>query len=591
MIMQDKHHDGVLVKQTLRVYFDASKKHRFTLALCFLTPVGVLLTSIIAPYISSHILATLAKGQQQSIKQFVLLAIVLLFGVLANRIGMTRLMLLQAETMADLHDLVFVRLHKRGARYYSNTISGKVISDAIDFVSSYSNLMNSLFITGLGFFVTIFFGLLIVWITSWQIGIFLTLFVSVIVVWTVKESMQRSRLRSQRLRASKALTAHLSDTLVNAVTVKTFSNTDYEIKRSRKLNHHLEKLRIHDWQWTTRSGNNRIALVVTMQLTLLLLLMYLSKSNPAILATGIFAFTYILTISNKLFDLNTMTRQVEEAFLQASPITSMLGEEIEVKDIPGANYLLVKQGSIKFKNVKFDYKESVKDDVIFEDLNLDIAPGERIGLVGPSGGGKSTFTRLLLRFEDIQDGEITIDEQNIANVTQSSLRKNIAYVPQEPLLFHRTLGENIRYGNIDASENEVRSVAKKAHAQDFIEKLPNGYETLVGERGVKLSGGQRQRVAIARAMLKNAHILVLDEATSALDSESEGLIQDALWKLMEGRTAIVIAHRLSTIQRMDRIIVMDNGKIVEQGSHKDLIQLKGRYADLWRHQSGGFLED
>jgi ATP-binding cassette subfamily B protein len=192
---------------------------------------------------------------------------------------------------------------------------------------------------------------------------------------------------------------------------------------------------------------------------------------------------------------------------------------------------------------------------------------------------------------DIDDGEILIDGQNIAKLAQDDLRSSITYVPQEPLLFHRTLAENISYGKPSATEKEIINAAKMAHAHDFIKELRDKYDTLVGERGIKLSGGQRQRIAIARAMLKDAPILVLDEATSALDSESEKLIQQALWKLMEGRTAIVIAHRLSTIQKMDRIVVLEDGEIAEQGTHKDLLERKGVYATLWAHQSGGFIEE
>ena len=223
-------------------------------------------------------------------------------------------------------------------------------------------------------------------------------------------------------------------------------------------------------------------------------------------------------------------------------------------------------------------------------FNLQIKSGEKIGLVGPSGGGKTTITRLLLRFMDIQGGAIMIDGQDIRDIKQQDLRRAIAYVPQEPLLFHRSIKENIRYGKPAASDDEIIAVAKKAFAHDFIKVLPDGYDTLVGERGVKLSGGQRQRVAIARAMLSNAPILVLDEATSALDSESERVIQKALWELMKGKTAVVIAHRLSTIQRMDRIVVLDEGKIIEQGSHKALLKQGGLYAKLWSHQSGGFID-
>jgi ATP-binding cassette subfamily B protein len=267
----------------------------------------------------------------------------------------------------------------------------------------------------------------------------------------------------------------------------------------------------------------------------------------------------------------------------------ILGTEPEVQDTVAPEKVRIRNGKIEFRQVVFTHDGS--NDALFDGLDLRINPGEKVGLVGHSGSGKTTFTRVLLRFSDIDSGEITIDGQNIAAIRQDDLHRHIAYVPQEPLLFHRSIADNIRYGDPEASMEAVREVAKLAHADDFVDELPAGYETLVGERGVKLSGGQRQRIAIARAMLKNAPILVLDEATSALDSESEALIQDALWKLMEGRTAIVIAHRLSTIQHMDRIIVMDNGEIVEQGSHKELLKSKGAYAKLWARQSGGFIED
>ncbi|NTW62100.1 ATP-binding cassette domain-containing protein, partial [Candidatus Saccharibacteria bacterium] len=214
----------------------------------------------------------------------------------------------------------------------------------------------------------------------------------------------------------------------------------------------------------------------------------------------------------------------------------------------------------------------------------------QIGLIGKSGSGKTSLTRLLLRFSEIDGGEIKIDGQNICNITQSDLRSAIAYVPQEPMLFHRTLRENIAYGKPNATNAEVRHAAEQANALDFIDAQKDGFDTMVGERGIKLSGGQRQRIAIARAILKDAPILVLDEATSALDSENEKLIQEALSKLMVGRTSIVIAHRLSTISRLNRIVVMDEGRITEQGSHDELIKNKGIYAKLWSHQSGGFIK-
>jgi ATP-binding cassette subfamily B protein len=266
-----------------------------------------------------------------------------------------------------------------------------------------------------------------------------------------------------------------------------------------------------------------------------------------------------------------------------------LTQKSSVEDPRVPEPLAIRTGAIQFRDVTFIH--SGADDALFEKFSLSIEPGEKIGLVGHSGSGKTTFTRLLLRFSDIQDGAITIDGQDVSHITQEDLHSVIAYVPQEPLLFHRSIRENIAYGNLGADDAAVKRAAKHAHAHDFIRTLPVRYDTLVGERGVKLSGGQRQRIAIARAMLKDAPVLVLDEATSALDSESEVLIQDALWKLMEGRTAIVIAHRLSTIQKMDRIVVLENGKIVEEGPHKTLLAKKGTYAKLWAHQSGGFIDE
>lgn len=259
----------------------------------------------------------------------------------------------------------------------------------------------------------------------------------------------------------------------------------------------------------------------------------------------------------------------------------------EIVDMPDARALETRKADIVWKNVTFEFGENA----VFENFNLIIEPGQRVGLVGHSGAGKTTFVSLLLRQHDLHDGAIEIDRQNIAEVTQDSLREHIAVVPQEPLLFHRTIRENIAYGKPEATDEEITEVAKKAQAHDFIMELENGYNTLVGERGVKLSGGQKQRVAIARAMLKDAPILILDEATSALDSESEVEIQKALHVLMEGKTVIAVAHRLSTLREMDRILVLDKGKIIEDGTHAELSKGGSTYQSLWEHQAGGFLKD
>ena len=578
-------------RHTLQLYWEATLHFKKAFLLSFCSPLSILCYGVIAPLISSHILANLIQGNAQSRTMVALLAGTLLLGALFNRIGMTNLMELQARGMLYLNDIVFKRLLERGTRFYANQISGKLISDVTDFSTSYSMLNGAIFVIGLNFAVTIIAGLCIVLANSWQLGLFLLVFITIVMAWTAYESRRRNHLRNARLKATKSLISHVADNITNMTVVKTFAHERVEYDKGQQLNEKLAALREGDWKWTVKSGTNRMSVVFITQILLMVLLIQLTKTNPAILATGIFAFTYTLTISNKLFDLNALTRQVEEALLNAQPVAEMMQQDIEIKDIPQAKKLKVSNGAVDLQGVCFDYLEGESENAIFKNLDLHIKPGERIGLVGSSGGGKSTLTRLLLRFEDIQAGTISIDGQDIAEVTQASLRQSIAYVPQEPLLFHRSIIDNISYGKPGASQSVIESVAKKAHAHDFIKQLSKGYDTLVGERGVKLSGGQKQRVAIARAMLKDAPILILDEATSALDSESEAHIQDALWQLMKGRTVIAIAHRLSTIQHMDRIIVMDEGRIIEQGSHQELLKLGGTYAKLWSRQSGGFIEE
>jgi len=258
----------------------------------------------------------------------------------------------------------------------------------------------------------------------------------------------------------------------------------------------------------------------------------------------------------------------------------------EILDPVNAKNLIVKSGTIKFHKVDFSY---VTGKLVFQNLNISIKSGEKVGLVGFSGSGKSSLLNLMLRLFEPQSGSILIDQQNIHSVSQESLRNNIAMIPQDPMLFHRTLMENIRYGRLDASDNQVIEAAKKAHAHEFIMDTEEGYESLVGERGVKLSGGQRQRIALARAILKNTSILLLDEATSALDSVTERLIQESLVYLMRHKTVMVIAHRLSTLSHLDRILVFHQGQIIENGSHAELLRLNGHYAKLWSMQAGGFL--
>jgi ATP-binding cassette subfamily B protein len=300
--------------------------------------------------------------------------------------------------------------------------------------------------------------------------------------------------------------------------------------------------------------------------------------------------TYTLNLLMEVNNINATMRTLYQINGDTEELLSILDEPIAIKDTH-AKQLNASKGDVLISDLTFAHSDDESSNTLFNKLSLHIPAGQKVGIVGVSGSGKTTLTKLLLRLTEPQSGTITIDGEDISEVSLRSLHQSIAYVPQEPLLFHRSLKENIIYAKPDATEAQLLQATKDAQAFDFIETLHDGFDTLVGERGVKLSGGQRQRVAIARALLKDAPLLILDEATSALDSESESLIQKALTKLMKGRTSIVVAHRLSTIASLDRIIVMDKGTIIEDGSHTELIKKGGVYASLWNHQAGGFIEE
>jgi ATP-binding cassette subfamily B protein len=400
----------------------------------------------------------------------------------------------------------------------------------------------------------------------------------------------RWKLPLDRLRAEKdsAQVGALSDILTNSLNVLQFHGQKREQARFTEIVQ--ETFLAWTRSWYVSEKNWTIQGFINIVLEAVLLGLAIWQWHIGKLTIGDFALLQGVThtVTNRLWNLGRTLRSFFEALTDAGEMVETLKAPIDIQDRRDAKKLHVSKGQIEFDRVGFRYHTDLRT---IENFSLTIQSGEKIALIGSSGAGKSTLTKLLLRFYDVTTGAIRIDHQDIRNVTQGSLREHISLVPQDPLLFHRSLLENIRYGKTDATKEEVMHAAKKAHCHEFIAKLPGGYGTLVGERGIKLSGGERQRVAIARAILKDAPILILDEATSSLDSESESLIQDALKVLMEGKTTIVIAHRLSTIMQMDRILVLAEGRIVDEGTHRELAKREGLYQKLWNIQAGGFLSE
>ena len=394
-------------------------------------------------------------------------------------------------------------------------------------------------------------------------------------------------LSRQASRASTRLSGSMVDMLTNMDVVRQYVRASSEMSQIESLSGSWVQASRANWFYTEKTL--AINSVIILLFSVPIFYQLVERWGAGDITTGFFVFIIALyaQIMHTLLFIGRAFNHTARALGEMEEGLSDILLSYDVVDLPNAQRLKLQEGKVEWQDVTFKYEENT----VFDRFNLTIAPGQRIGLVGQSGAGKTTFVSLLLRQHDISEGAIMIDGQDIKGVTQDSLREQIAVVPQEPMLFHRSIRENIAYGKPDATEEEIIEVAKKAEAHAFISALPKGYDTLVGERGIKLSGGQKQRVAIARAMLKNAPVLVLDEATSALDSESEVAIQKALHELMVGKTVIAIAHRLSTLREMDRIIVLEKGQIVQDGSHDALVKKKGIYARLWKHQAGGFLTE
>lgn len=484
---------------------------------------------------------------------------------------------------------VFTRLMEREYSFHTNNFAGSLVAKTNRYVSAFEVVMDVLIFEMIGTGVAVTFALVILAKMYWQIALLFLVVLAVYFVIIVFLTKRRLVMTKDRAKLESNQTAQLADSITNIQTIKTFASEKHEQKLFANVNDKLQNKRIQTWDYQ----NIPIDFITTNMIIGLngaavfgALLAYNYSNIPA--GSIYLIITYTIMLTGKFWNVGRIIRSLENSLGNASEMAELLAEPIKIIDNVGEKSIPTSKYPIEFKHVVFAYDDDHQK--LFDDLNFVVKKGEKIGVVGTSGGGKTSLTKLILRFHDIDSGEILINGVSTKDMPQSQLRSMISYVPQEPALFHRTIKDNISYAKPNATNKEIENVAIKSHSLEFIKKLPNGFDTLVGERGVKLSGGQRQRIAIARAMLKPADILILDEATSALDSHSESLIQDALWKLMDNKTAIVIAHRLSTIQKMNRIIVLEKGQIKEQGSHSELIANKSTYATLWNHQTGGFIK-
>lgn len=555
-------------------------------------PTALLVYNVLIPYEVAYGLQAIITNHFDKVGHYALLVLILgitysvlwtIGGVVICRNGKAGTEYIQRE--------VFANYLNKDYEFYNNTYLGTLGSQATKLKDAYNDYC-TLTMNGVAkqaVVITTSIGII-----AYQSALLaVATLVSMVLIFSFTVASSKWRLKYRRLlsEANSEVAGAIGDALGHGTTVKSFAAEDYE---KAHLGNALKKqVETQYWSWLSSipADVGRMLLAAIATVVLLVLTARLYERHVISIAIVVLVQLYVIKLVNATQDIADLIKSYEAIMSGAHQAVKTMLVEPTILDKPNPKKLPKDvRFTIGLQDVTYRYADAPDRTAAIGHFDLEIKQGERVGLVGYSGSGKTTLTKLLLRFMDVTSGSITINGIDVRDLSQKELRSAIACVPQEPLLFHRSIAENIAYGKPGASKKAVYEAGRTAYVNEFVAGLSDGYDTLVGERGVKLSGGQRQRVAIARALLKNAPILVLDEATSALDSHSEQYIQKALWRLMKGRTALVIAHRLSTIQRMDKIIVMDKGRIVEAGTHEALVRCKnGIYAGLWAHQSGGYL--
>jgi ATP-binding cassette subfamily B protein len=580
--------------QTLpKFFFRYFKQYPISFTIFFLAPFALILEVTLMPYGLKMIVDAFTKfdGHRQDIWATVQSAIWLIGTAWISLIVIMRLQYgwqafvipkYQAKMRLDL--LNYVSEHS--FEFFLNRFAGNIANKISDLVRTVESMREIICWHIISSIAVTSASLIMLYLVSPLFCLIMLSWISIHILIVMTQAKKINRISSENAEDKSVLSGSIVDILTNIMPVKLFAHQEFELD-SVGFKQRIEASSSKQLILKMNLFRLCIDIPVTIMLgfTIYYIVRYWSLGK---ISTGdvVFIFNITFAVMNQLWWMGHALAELFKEIGVANQALELLSRPHSIIDNPESKPLVVTKGRIEFDHVSFQYHENTQ---LFRDKKVVILPGEKVGLVGYSGAGKSTFVHLILRFFDLDGGRIMIDGQDISLVTQASLRQNIAFIPQDTTLFHRTIEENIRYGCLDATEKDVIDAAKQAHCHDFIISLEKGYSTLVGERGIKLSGGQRQRIAIARAILKKAPILILDEATSSLDSITESTVQSSLAALMRNATTIVVAHRLSTLAQMDRILVFEQGKIIEDGTHEQLIALQGHYYKLWQMQAGGFL--
>jgi ATP-binding cassette, subfamily B, bacterial len=587
---------------TFRDFFEVAKlfkdhlwryKIQTSIVLLF-SGIGSVMMLALMPFYYSKVIDALTEVPPDGVMvaavmtPFIMLAVVRLSAFVLRRSMAYVLSWLQVRIEKDLSDYSFSKLVNHSDKFFADNFSGSIIAKNNRFTKSFVNLFDNFIFNIWPTTIGILSILIVVYKNNILLGhIFLAWIVVYLLIVFVSIKLRVKYDKKAAAEDSK-VTGVLSDVVTNVLSMKIFSSKKTEEKNYKAATRIYEEAQLKAWWMFSHHLNIQLALMIILEIGSMYYTISLWAQGAVTVGFVVLIQGFVMNILGNLKFFGHMLGRMMKSVVDMHEMLEIIELEPGISDPENPETPQMSNGGIEFKNVNFTYDEGQE---VFKDFNLKIPAGQKVGLVGHSGSGKTTVTNLMMRFSDVTSGEILIDGQNISAVTQDDLRNNISYVPQEPLLFHRTIQENIAYSKPNATKVEIIDASKKARVDEFVVDLPKGYKTMVGERGVKLSGGQRQRIAIARVMIENAPIFILDEATSALDSESEQCIQESFKEAMQGKTAIVVAHRLSTIQSMDRIIVLDNGKILEDGSHDELLSKKGKYHDLWNHQVNGFITE